>query len=89
MQTVEVVLGEKHKAHKAAQHALRIARCDLEKRIHEHDDCAAEGRAANLVQVTLQMIKEQEDLVEVTSTTAKVQPSLHASRHNTDDCPSK
>lgn len=72
MQDAEAVLAEKQKVHEAAQRALRAARCDLEKRIHEHDTCVSEGRAENLVNVTLQMIKEQEAVVEAAAATAKV-----------------
>jgi hypothetical protein len=76
MQTAEQTLENKSKAHEAAQRTLRAARCDLEKRINEHDTCVAEGKPANLVQVTLQMVKDQEKAVEAASAAAKVFPSL-------------
>ena len=74
VQTAEAAQSDKLREHEAPQRALRTARCDLEKRIHEHDTCVAEGRAANLVRVTLQMVKEQEVAVEAAVASAKVIP---------------
>lgn len=72
MQTADALQFGKQREYEAAQRALRTARCDLEKRIHEYDKCVAEGRAENLVQVTLQMVKEQEEAVTAAAATAKV-----------------
>lgn len=80
MQSAEALHAEKCKLNETAQRALRAARCDLEKRIHEHDTCVAEGRAPNLIGVTLQMIKEQEAVVEAATATAKVRTSFFGLR---------
>lgn len=71
LQTAEGELAAKQEAHTVAQRRLQCARADLEKRIHEHDTCVAEGRAESLTAVTLQMIKEQEAAVATASREAK------------------
>lgn len=72
MQTAEAAAAEAQAAHEAAQRTLRGARCVLEKRIHEHDTCVEERKAHSLVQVTLQMVKEQEAVVAAAAAGAQV-----------------
>lgn len=72
LQTAEGALVAAQEAHSGAQRRLQCARADLEKRIHEHDTCVAEGRADSLTAVTLQMIKEQEAAVAGSAREAKV-----------------
>jgi hypothetical protein len=76
VQSAEAAVAERQAAYDAAQRALRGARGDLEKRIREHDTCVAEGKAANLVAVTLQMVKEQESVVCAASAAAEVHSPL-------------
>lgn len=78
LQTAEGVLAAAQEAHSVAQRRLQCAHGDLEKRIHEHDTCVAEGRASSLTAVTLQMIKEQEATVAKVAQEAKVRPRLAA-----------
>lgn len=95
VQTAEGALAAAQEAHGRAQRRLQCARADLEKRIQEHDTCVAEGRAATLVAVTLQMIKEQEAAVAQAAQEAQAcstrwcqhretGPTDHSASHQTD-----
>ena len=59
------------KQHDFCQKQLKHSRQEMEKRITEHDTCVLEGNPQELVEVTLQHIKGQEEAVEKATADAK------------------
>ncbi|XP_059144991.1 IQ motif and ankyrin repeat domain-containing protein 1-like [Physella acuta] len=88
---LEKVLEEAEKAYDAKVKQLQHAYCELNKRIHEHDKCQAEGFAKP--EITLQAIHDQELEVETIKTEletaknnlSKARLALRESKKRCDD----
>lgn len=69
--SAKAALEKSQKHHEFCQKQLKHSRQELEKRITEHDTCVQEGKSQELLDVTLQHIKGQEEAVEKCTAEAK------------------